>query len=301
MNYKLFELNDSDQVVDLLNLCFPKNQITAKTFLWKHFDEFWKGQTVAFVTQHQGQIVGLVCFTPFEILINFKIETVWLCAVQACHPDFRRKGIVKELTLRCKAIIGKDKTFIGFSNAAGLQIDQNSKSINYQVVGQITRTTILPFFFGSKNLSLRNVQNQCEFKLGHFLPNNYIQFTQSQEFINWRYTQNPKVSYEFWQVLNGDTIVAKLIINTTKCFVEISQIWFADVAKSKDIFRFLATYFFGTRFKLTKLIYLSNNLWDSKLPKFKISSKLQTYLTVKSPNPHLLNKENWFIQSGNIL
>jgi hypothetical protein len=202
MNFRQFEITDTNSTVDLLNLCFSSQNITRESFLWKHFDEFFGGQTIAFVAEESDLIVGFVCFTPFEIIKNEKVANTWVCAVQACHPDFRRRGIVKELTIMCEKIIGNDKVYIGFSNTSGVKIDQNSKSINYQIVGQMQQTILLPNLAKTNLVIVSSIQDlknfQSEIDPNLFLRSsskNIIKIRHCAQFTKWRYTNNPKVKY----------------------------------------------------------------------------------------------------------
>jgi hypothetical protein len=208
MNFRAFELSDTTSTVYLLNFCFPDQNITNESFLWKHFDRFFGGQTVAFVAQELDLIVEFVCFTPLEILEDGEnIIKTWVCAVQACHPDYRRRGIVKELTMKCEKIIGNQETYIGFSNASGVKIDQNSKSINYQIVRQMQQTILLPSLFAtgcSIKVEIPIIEGwqsktdgveYTKTTIDTLNFKNSFQFSHGNQFLDWRYTNNPKVKY----------------------------------------------------------------------------------------------------------
>jgi Acetyltransferase (GNAT) family len=303
MGFRVFELTDATLTVDLLKLCFPDQNITNESFLWKHFDEFFEGQTVAFVAQESDLIIGFVCFTPFEILDNENVTKTWICAVQACHPDFRRRGIVKELTLQCEKIIGKQETYIGFSNALAVKIDQNSKSINYQIVGQMQETILLPSLF-SQGYSIK-IENHFNEKWQSYVNilnlRNIFQFSHFSQFTNWRYINNPKVKYFYLEIHTGNKLCVTAIIHKTNHFVEIDQITFCGSNKSKEILQSITNHFFQQEFKFTKIKYLPNQLWQGILPKIKIVRKMETYLTIKTQNLELKNFEKWIITGGNIL
>jgi Acetyltransferase (GNAT) domain len=308
MNFRPFRSEDTQSTIKLLNLCFLGQNITKESFLWKHFDDFFEGKTVAFVAQKSDLIVGFVCFTPFKILNSGIVQTAWVCAVQACHQDFRRRGIVKELTLECEKIIGNNEIYIGFSNASGVKIDQNSKSINYQIVRQMQQTVLLPNFNKHHSVILNSIQNLKDINI-KINPNlicsssfkNTIQFSYSPQFINWRYVNNPKVKYQYLEVKIKDILCATAIIHKTNYFVEVDQIIFYDQNNAKEILQSITNHFFQRKFKLTKIQYLPNQFWNNILPTIKFTKKLETYLTIKSSNLGLISASNWIIIGGDVL
>ncbi len=62
----------------------------------------------------------------------------------AVHPDYRGQGLVKQVAAPVYAEVGKcgGVAGVGFSNAAGVKVDQRSKGYGYQVVGKMRSTAV---------------------------------------------------------------------------------------------------------------------------------------------------------------
>jgi Acetyltransferase (GNAT) domain len=145
ITFRQYREQDLCDVLNLLNLCFPGQNISVESFFWKHFDLYFELKTIAKVAIIDSQIVGFICYTPQFLTRNQgEKQLFWNCAVVASSPDHRRKSIAKNLTLAVEQELGKQANYLGFANASGIKIDQNSKSINYQIIGQITQHFILP-------------------------------------------------------------------------------------------------------------------------------------------------------------
>jgi hypothetical protein len=291
MTYKKFQIEDCDQTVDLLNLCFTDTTISRESFLWKHFDPFFESKTVAYIAIKDEIIVGFVCFTPFTN--NVTDKDFWVCAVQATHPDYRRQGIVKELTKLCESDIGQEANYVGFSNASGVKIDQNSKSIQYAIIGQIHQAFVLPHFFKS-NLEFSEVEDFANFTNDAKL----VTFLKDQQYVNWRYKFNPKVKYKFVTISQDSKVVANCIFSVGSKFMELRCLDSKVDSSCKNLIKAIANYCLFKKTRLLKIAYLPNSFWDQTLPLTCVRTQLERYLTVKSPDQRLLNKDNWYILGG---
>lgn len=90
----------------------------------------WDGDTLA--AQYS-------CFLRTLHLPNGDTQTVGMSVNMAVHPDYRGLGLVKQVSRPTYAALAKQgiRHGVGFSNAAGVQVDKHSKGYGYQVIGQM--------------------------------------------------------------------------------------------------------------------------------------------------------------------
>jgi Acetyltransferase (GNAT) domain len=294
---RIYQETDIDAVVDLLNLCFPIQNITRQTFLWKHFDPIFGNLSKAMVAIIDTQIVGFIAYTPTYIPDQDKSMTLfWNCGVVAVSPYQRRKGIATKLTLAVEQILDYNSNYLGFSNQSGVKIDQNSKSINYQILGQLSRHIILPVPL----LFLYEVKIQLNLKA--FLDSLKILNNYKRDFLEWRYVLNPKFAFQAVQVCQNNQILGTFIIYQSRLTVEILEIINCeDLIQVQRCIQVLANYFCCRKFKLLKIRCLYNDQLRLIIPFYNIRAKLPIYFTIKTRNKYFLSTQNHFILGGNIL
>jgi hypothetical protein len=146
ITYTNYAKEYESRVVSLLNICFPGKHITSSSFLWKHFDNSFEEKPRAMVALDGETVCSFVCFTPLSIHGTNGTQRFFSCSVQATHPLYRRKGLVSILTKLIEKNLGDACQYLGFSNHDGVQIDLHSKTINYQILGQLSTQYILPNF-----------------------------------------------------------------------------------------------------------------------------------------------------------
>jgi hypothetical protein len=116
----------------------------------------------------------------------------------ATHPDYRGRGLIKQVSAPVYEMLSAEGTFagVGFSNAAGVKVDQNSKGYGYRVIGQMQPlvTMATPFrrephdFYTTQTFPSRLV-----FKTHR--PNTHFQVTSRQ--IEHRFGQHPFRTYQY--------------------------------------------------------------------------------------------------------
>lgn len=89
---------DVQEVVALLQKSMNGSH-TVKSFLWKHYENPF-GKSYGLLAYNQDEIVGVRMFMAWEFRKGQKIIKAIRPVDTATHPDFRRKGIFKNLTLK---------------------------------------------------------------------------------------------------------------------------------------------------------------------------------------------------------
>jgi Acetyltransferase (GNAT) domain len=304
MTFRKFQIKDTDKTINLLNLCFDSKNITRESFLWKHFDTFFENKTVAYLAENENQIVGFVCFTPIWVQVLGNKKLFWTCVVQATDPDFRRQGIVRKLTQQCELDIQNQLSdtpnYLGFSNSEGVKIDQNSKTIAYNIAGQFQKIILFP----SLNLKPRYQIDKLNFEKlqGYtFCQNIGFGLLKDIAFLKWRYADNPKNNYTFWLIQDQNQPVAIAICQLRKYKVEICDILNLQQnldTKSiiKNVLKAVQNQYWN---KLVILKYLQNSILAKNLP-LGWKQNLPMYLTIKSDTIDQ-NQQNWNVLGGDII
>ena len=99
--------SDTEDILELLDLCMGKEHPirTVDDWLWKHvYNPF--GPSEALVAESEGRIIGLRVFMQWTWRTKDKTYNALRAVDTATHPDYRRQGIFKNLTLelvsRCR-------------------------------------------------------------------------------------------------------------------------------------------------------------------------------------------------------
>lgn len=223
MIFRKYNEKNAEKVVELLNICFPKQNISEKSFLWKHFDDYFGNKSVGYVAEDNESLCFFVCFTPIGISFREDVRKFYSCSVQATHPKYRRQGIVTRLTKMVEEEIDKEVEYIGFSNGAGVKIDKYSKNINYEIIGRMATRYVLSAprktSIKIKRISKVNFQD-------NFQP--YFSIHKNSHYINWRYEKNPKYEYEYFAIQKYAQNIGYIICKKNAIKYEVQELLFAN-------------------------------------------------------------------------
>lgn len=137
----------------------------------------------------------------------------------ATHPHYRGQGLIKQVsapvyqTLRASgALVG-----VGFSNAAGVKVDQHSKGYGYQVVGQLLPSIAIvsPFRHRAPDFyTTDQFPSSGNFKT--IRPN--IHFNVTPQDIAHRFGQHPFRQYQFGVWQSHETIHGLVVYQETHLY-----------------------------------------------------------------------------------
>lgn len=299
MENKEFNNSYLNQAISLLNTCFPKKQVSEKSFIWKHYDIFFNNKTISMIATDSGKICSLVCFTPV-LIAKGKIvcQNFYSCAVQATHPNYRRQGIISGLTKLAEKRIGSSVSYIGFSNNNGIKIDKFSKKINYKILGQMNTRYVLSLPYKTslvikKTDKISWQKNECS---------NFFALFKNDEYLNWRYAQNPKNNYKYFKILKDKDIIGYIIYKNDKIKYEVTDLLLKnyDAKLYNEAIRSFAEFSLRQGKILVSYSCLENKFWQECFPILSFKNKISVYFTIKTANTCLLNLDNWIIQGGDI-
>lgn len=299
MDFKLYDNSYLAEVVDLLRQCFPEREISPKSFIWKHFSEYFKSQSIAMLALDNQKVCSFVCFTPIQIRnISNQLIRFYSCAVQATHSDYRRQGLVSRLTQEIEKNLGTNCKYLGFSNESGVQIDRYSKKINYQILGQMASSYIfsLPYISTCKISKVEALETLPKQK------SEFISLNKDQGYLDWKYTFNPKYKYEYFKFERDGNLLGYIICKNSFLKYEITDLLLKNDTSTdyKIIIKSFSTHALRHFKMLTSYTYLPNKFWAKALPLIKFSKNISIFFTLKTDVPEYLNSENWLIQGGDI-
>lgn len=299
MEYKVFDLSLIEKVVGLLNLCFPKKNISAVSFVWKHIDEFFNDKSLAMVAVDGDKVCAFVCFTPTVISRNDKkYENFYSCAVQATHPDYRRRGLVSDLTQLIEKRLGSEAQYLGFSNEDGVKIDKFSKKIAYEILGQMATK----YFLSWPHKTSLKVKSVKELPLKIAYNSARFGILKNREYLEWRYEKNSKIRYKYLEVRKGAAIQGYIICKKHGIKYEVSELLLKNdsVELYKEAIKAFSGFSLSQGVVLASYSFLQNKFWSQVFPSGSLTKKVAIYFTVKTPNQDLKNSDNWIIQGGDI-
>jgi len=89
---RFFKRTDENQVIDVVTSSL--NNINKDQWLWKYIENPYFDESLAFIAENSGRVIGCLHYLPREIKIakSLRVNTV-LGADFAVYPDYREKGI----------------------------------------------------------------------------------------------------------------------------------------------------------------------------------------------------------------
>jgi len=290
------------QVIKTLDLCFPKNNITEKSFEWKHMDPSFKNKQLGYFLMEGDVVTCFVCFTP--VLLSKpggSTECIYSCAIQATHPNYRRQGLVTKLTKAVEEQLGQGINYVGFSNQEGVKIDKHSKSINYTILGEMVKRYCINFpqlLFKKFKFEPITID-----KLLHDIENiasiEYFSIHKDKTYLDWRYKRHPKHTYSYFAVLQDRDCFGFIICKDKLLRYEITEIICAQQGKILEIFKEFSSYSLKKSKIITSIAYLPNRLWNKHLP-LAVIRNFGIYFTVKSTEEGYLDPNSWLVQGGDV-
>lgn len=151
---------------------------------------------VAYGAWLDGQLVAQYACALRQMRLGDQTLRVGMSINMATHPDYRGRGLVKQVAAPVYAHLAAAGLCagVGFSNAAGVRVDRHSKGYGYRVVGPMQALLALParrrdpdaLFF-------------CEMlpALPPFAPREGLHFVADPHSLARRYAAHPSRRYRF--------------------------------------------------------------------------------------------------------
>lgn len=299
MEYKKYDQFYLKQIIDLLNICFPRKKISEKSFIWKHYNKIFNDKTLGMMAIDNEKVCSFVCFVPIAITRGGNIlENIYSCAVQATHTEYRRQGIVSDLTQLIEKDLASGTVYLGFSNEDGVKIDKFSKKINYKILGQLNTKYVLSLPYKT-NLEIKKVEKIIQ-KNNYY--SDYYNILKDNDYVNWRYVENPKNEYEYYKVTKNPEEIGYIICRDKKTGYEVLDLLLINNDKKlyAETIKSFSKFSLSQKKIYSSYSYLPNKFWGKCFPVVSIRKKTNIYFTIKTTDANLLNIDNWIIQGGDI-
>jgi len=198
--------DDIPAIISVLKAGLGEGVVKKNTnnWLYKHvLNPF--GKSIVFVAETDNKIVGVRAFMQWQWQKSNNKFTAWRAVDTATHPDYQRRGIFKQLTLRALKEAEKYPDSFIFNTP-----NQNSKpgylKLGWKPVNKIPVTLIptfvYPGYYSNKKFKLHQnweqIENICQ-KHNEKQRNENKFFTpKSTNYLKWRYSENPIQEYHFY-------------------------------------------------------------------------------------------------------
>jgi hypothetical protein len=131
---------------------------------------------------------------------------------------------------------------------------------------------------------------------------NYLGILKNSDYLKWRYLENFKNKYEYFEIKDRNVIVGYIVCKNKKIKYEVSDL-LLNGEKTEElnlIIKSFAKFAFLKGKIIVSYSYLPNNLWMKSFPFFSLSRNVPIHLTIKTTKTDLLDINNWIIQGGDI-
>lgn len=156
------------------------------------------GTIEAYGLWNDGQLVAQYSCLHRAIIFNNLALSLGLSMNMAVHPNFRGKGLIKQVSqpvydrLRDKQVVFG----MGFSNAQGVQVDKHSKAYGYQIIGQMQSLVIKTHNFKMPSLTPLHTLPE-PFCIQPNLSSSAAHFGKDTNHLIRRYLHHPFRDYEY--------------------------------------------------------------------------------------------------------
>ncbi|SDS79681.1 Acetyltransferase (GNAT) domain-containing protein [Gillisia sp. Hel1_33_143] len=178
---------DVPEIIDLIHLGLSDKN-TEASFLWKHYENPF-GKSLGLVACDQKKIVGVRMFMFWEFMKEGTIVKAIRPVDTIIHPDYRGKGLFKDLTMTGLAKF-KDSYDLVFNTP------NNNSLPGYIKMGWKYYEENLNFKFGiifpsmSGEITVKNVRNGDVDISELSINNKGFKTNLSKEYLDWRYIDN---------------------------------------------------------------------------------------------------------------
>ena len=201
LQFRRLTCSDMEAQAQLLAVCFQHSQ-PDMLCLWRWMYE--KNEWVAWGAWEGTRLVAQYSSVVRQLVLpgENRPRKTGMCVNMAVHPDFRGRGIIKQIAGPVYAQLGEMGAIcgVGFSNAAGVKVDRHSQGYGYHVLGKMQAALVLPMKkIPSKDFSLSS--SFPEFSSDDRpSADGKIHFCSSSALLRQRYAEHPLRRYRFgWE------------------------------------------------------------------------------------------------------
>lgn len=315
MEYRIipFSAKYFEPLVKLLSVSFDmKSRNKAPMIQWRLFNKVHQNKTVTYLATYGDEVVGHYSNIPISISHKKDILQASVCVDMATHPKHRGKGLVSKMAHEVYKEVEKRFDFsIGFSNAEGVKVDKYSKNYHYEIVGTFRSYAKILFMRTKTAYTLHKVDDFTQsIPVKKDFP--YFMIHKTDEYLHWKHIQNPFYRKMIYEIHYGDEFFGYALIKEVKNRWYLQDLVLPNYEKETvvAIIKAVENKAMDSHKNILFLYVLDNDLWKNMLPKLAylrdFIKRKKFYLTVRlhkkqKDSQLLLDKNNWFLMSGDIL
>jgi GNAT superfamily N-acetyltransferase len=200
MHVRAGEPEDIPAIVNLLKLSLGESLMPKSEafWRWKHIDNPF-GESPVLLAFEEQQLVGIRAFMRWQWRHGDKLYNAVRAVDTATHPQHQGKGIFKKLTLTLAEECRNEKVDFIFntpntsSKPGYLKMGWKSNGKMHVYLKPILRARMKALDFEAR-YSMADGRKQF-IKKDIFLEDTFMQTELSDQFLYWRYTNNPNINY----------------------------------------------------------------------------------------------------------
>ena len=215
-----YEHGNEKDILELFQLSFGK-EMTVEYWQWRFLNNPFTKDIFIDLMWENNTLVGHYAVSPIEINVGGKIVSTALSMTTMTHPQFGGKRIFSTLAENLYNRL-QDKNYSmvwGFPNNNshyGFNKNLNWRDIAVQAMMTLSLKKI------EKNLK-HNTSYQCITKNSNLSKNiidklntstSIVSIHKSEQYINWRYFNNPTANYKFISINNGEGLIIYKVISS---------------------------------------------------------------------------------------
>lgn len=207
MEIKKADFSDIPRIVKLLKASLGDElPVSEEIWNYKHIDNPF-GKSIVLLAEEEGKLAGVRAFMRWKWQKKEKIYSCLRAVDTATHPNFRGRGIFKQLTLKAVEIAKAEGDHFVF-NTPNDQSRPGYLKMGWEQAGEIRvglKPAIGSFWKIWKNgeqysfsgdLQLTGAESLLEEWSNTLVKSNEFFTPKSAEYLVWRYTKNPLQKYQ---------------------------------------------------------------------------------------------------------
>jgi GNAT superfamily N-acetyltransferase len=309
------DVHDIPSLTALLDHAYQiQNPEKEALIRWKFFDPVHGGATISFgAFTPAGELTSQYANVPVVIQGDGHVLQGMVCVDMTTHRDHRGQGLISRLSKEVYANVcaaGFDLS-IGFSNEAGVKVDQHATAYGYRVVGAFSRyvyrrlrSKATPYCL-SPAISFSKLADRL-------LPvaDSPYGIAKTIGYLNWRYLKKPCNDYQIYELSNAGYFAGYVVIRHSTRGAYIYDL-IADFADIQPIQAAIHNWLRAHGQSAAIWYVLDNAFWRQTLRNaLRIPNRLAPdnyYLTVKIHSEQqldraaILSPDRWRMMAGDIL
>ncbi|MDQ7009603.1 MAG: GNAT family N-acetyltransferase [Candidatus Gracilibacteria bacterium] len=289
MKIKKYDKKYIDSFVKLIDESFNiKNKNKKELVEWKFHTEKFFHKNRIICAYKNDKIVGQYSNITYEFIKKNFIIKGYICQDMCILKDYRGQGLISKMSKKLYSNI-EEKTFtIGFSNKHGVKVDKNSKGYGYNIIDNLV-SFYFPTLLNSDGYNFEEINNSSQIEKIDFNNFNFfddlLKINKTEEFIKWRYFDNPNSNYNFYIIKFNNQIIGYYIFRIQN---KIAILFDFDCKKGINKKKFISTFkniSIKKKCLIFKIILLENIFWNNLFKGFfKLKKNEEIYFTLKNHN-----------------